>query len=366
MQLGPYTLENRLILAPMAGVTDRPFRLLCRKLGAGMAIAEMMSANPALRDTEKSLLRADHTGESGIRAIQIAGADPVWMADAAQYNAERGAQLIDINMGCPAKKVCNKYAGSALMADLELAEKIIQAVVNAVRVPVTVKMRSGVSANSRNAIELALRAQEAGVTAITVHGRTRDQLYKGQAEYDSVRSVKQALSIPVIANGDIDTPQKAADVLQTTGCDALMIGRAAHGNPWIFREINHFLTCGSTMAAPTLHEVAIVMLEHVRELQAFYGTYKGVRIARKHVGWYLQESESGRLFSDVFNQIESADEQLQALHHYFAQQDFEQQQVDSSFLPELFTRQSYLNQACFLDSPFNKTFPSNTSAAIAA
>ncbi len=317
MQLGPYSLPNRLILAPMAGVTDLPFRLLCRRLGAGMAVGEMISANPDLRDSEKSRQRTDHSGESGVRAIQIAGADPQWMAEAAVYNVARGAQLIDINMGCPAKKVCHKYAGSALMAQPELALRIITAVVNAVDVPVTLKMRSGVSAAEKNALELALAAQEAGVVAITVHGRTRDQLYRGVAEYDTVRAVKQALRIPVIVNGDIDSPHKARRVLDETNADAVMIGRAAHGNPWIFREIDHYLRCGELVAPPTRAEVAATLLEHVQHLHGFYGAYKGLRIARKHVGWYVDAHVGGDTFRAAFNQLHDADAQLRAIEHFF-------------------------------------------------
>jgi tRNA-dihydrouridine synthase B len=272
-----------------------------------------MSANPQLRDTEKSLRRMDHCGESGIRAVQIAGAEPAWLAEAARFNVERGAQIIDINMGCPAKKVCNKYAGSALMADLPTAKLIIEATVQAVAVPVTVKMRAGPCATVRNAVELALIAQDAGAVAVTIHGRTRDQLYKGQAEYDTVAAVKQALSIPVIANGDIDSPAKAKWVLDNTGVDAVMIGRAAQGNPWIFREIQHYLDHGSELAPPSAEEVHEVMDRHVAQLHAFYGEYMGLRIARKHVGWYVDERANGELFRNQFNAIENAAEQRQAL-----------------------------------------------------
>ena len=333
MRLGPYTLPNPLWLAPMAGVTDRPFRQLCRELGAGQAVSEMMSANPQLRDTEKSLRRMDHSGESGIRAVQIAGAEPRWLAEAARFNVERGAQIIDINMGCPAKKVCNKYAGSALMADLPTAKAIIEATVQAVQslpnpVPVTVKMRAGPCAELRNAVELALIAQDAGAVAVTIHGRTRDQLYKGQAEYDTVAAVKQALSIPVIANGDIDSPAKAKWVLEQTGVDAVMIGRAAQGNPWIFREILHFLEHGTALAPPSAEEVHEVMDRHVAQLHAFYGEYMGLRIARKHVGWYVDERANGEAFRARFNAIEDAAEQRQALAAFLlttTSTDFQQQ-----------------------------------------
>ena len=333
MRLGPYTLPNPLWLAPMAGVTDRPFRQLCRELGAGQAVSEMMSANPQLRDTEKSLRRMDHSGESGIRAVQIAGAEPRWLAEAARFNVERGAQIIDINMGCPAKKVCNKYAGSALMADLPTAKAIIEATVQAVQslpnpVPVTVKMRAGPCAELRNAVELALIAQDAGAVAVTIHGRTRDQLYKGQAEYDTVAAVKQALSIPVIANGDIDSPAKAKWVLEQTGVDAVMIGRAAQGNPWIFREILHFLEHGTALAPPSAEEVHEVMDRHVAQLHSFYGEYMGLRIARKHVGWYVDERANGEAFRARFNAIEDAAEQRQALAAFLlttTSTDFQQQ-----------------------------------------
>ena len=333
MRLGPYTLPNPLWLAPMAGVTDRPFRQLCRELGAGQAVSEMMSANPQLRDTEKSLRRMDHSGESGIRAVQIAGAEPRWLAEAARFNVERGAQIIDINMGCPAKKVCNKYAGSALMADLPTAKAIIEATVQAVQslpnpVPVTVKMRAGPCAELRNAVELALIAQDAGAVAVTIHGRTRDQLYKGQAEYGTVAAVKQALSIPVIANGDIDSPAKAKWVLEQTGVDAVMIGRAAQGNPWIFREILHFLEHGTALAPPSAEEVHEVMDRHVAQLHAFYGEYMGLRIARKHVGWYVDERANGEAFRARFNAIENAAEQRQALAAFLlttTSTDFQQQ-----------------------------------------
>ncbi|QGX39456.1 tRNA dihydrouridine synthase DusB [Permianibacter aggregans] len=319
MQVGPYQLPNALWLAPMAGVTDRPFRQLCRDLGAGQAVAEMISANPALWDTEKTQRRMDHAGESGLRAVQIAGADPDWMAEAARFNAERGAQIIDINMGCPAKKVCHKYAGSALMADLKLAQDIIRAVVEAVDIPVTVKMRTGPKPDLINAVSLAQMAEAAGATLVTVHGRTRDQLYKGFAQHETVTAVKQAVRIPVIANGDIDSPEKAKQILEQTGVDALMIGRAAQGNPWIFREIQHFLETGERLPPPSLEEVQHVMDRHLAQLHSFYGEYKGLRIARKHVGWYLEGRPGGEAFKAQFHQIEDAGEQRRRLTAFWQQ-----------------------------------------------
>ncbi|MFC3684275.1 tRNA dihydrouridine synthase DusB [Hydrogenophaga luteola] len=291
MQLGPYTLQNALFVAPMAGVTDRPFRKLCKRLGAGYAVSEMVTSRPDLQDSLKTSRRADHSGEPGPIAVQIAGTDAQMMADAARYNIDRGAQIIDINMGCPAKKVCNKWAGSALMQDEALALQIVEAVVEAAApqgVPVTLKMRTGWCANVKNAPVIAKAAEAAGVQMLTVHGRTREQGYKGFAEHDTVAAIKRAVRIPVVANGDIDSPHKAAEVLRHTGADAIMIGRAAQGRPWIFREIAHFLATGQELPAPDLMEVKSWLLDHLEDHYSLYGEYTGVRSARKHLGWYAQ------------------------------------------------------------------------------
>ncbi len=291
MQIGPYALPNALFVAPMAGVTDRPFRKLCKKLGAGYAVSEMVTSRPDLQHSLKTSRRADHQGEPAPIAVQIAGTDAAMMADAARHNIDRGAQIIDINMGCPAKKVCNKWAGSALMQDEALAMEIVEAVVAACAphgVPVTLKMRTGWCASTKNAPRLARAAEAAGVQMLTVHGRTRDQGYKGQAEHDTVAAIKAMLRIPVVANGDISSPQAAAAVLRQTGADALMVGRAAQGRPWIFREIAHYLATGTELAPPSFAEVKAWMLEHLVEHVSLYGEDTGVRSARKHLGWYVQ------------------------------------------------------------------------------
>jgi len=291
MQLGPYTLPNALFVAPMAGVTDRPFRKLCKRLGAGYAVSEMVTSRPDLQDSLKTSRRADHSGEPGPIAVQIAGTDAAMMADAARYNIDRGAQIIDINMGCPAKKVCNKWAGSALMQDEALAIEIVEAVVAASAphgVPVTLKMRTGWCADVRNAPTLALAAEAAGVMMLTVHGRTREQGYKGFAEHDTVAHIKSRVKIPVVANGDITSPQAARDVLDRTGADAIMIGRAAQGRPWIFREIAHFLATGEALPPPELMDVKAWLLDHLEDHYSLYGDFTGVRSARKHLGWYVQ------------------------------------------------------------------------------
>ena len=319
MQIGPYYIDNPLILAPMAGVTDRPFRQLCKQLGAGMTVSEMIAANPKLWNSRKSLLRADHSGEPGIRSVQIAGADPDIMALAAAHNVENNAQLIDINMGCPAKKVCNKAAGSALLEYPKLVESILNSVVAAVDVPVTLKIRTGTDQNNINGLEIAKIAEQAGIQALAVHGRTRACAYRGEAEYDTIAAIKDAISIPVIANGDITTPEKALEVKYKTGADALMIGRAAQGQPWIFREISHFLTTGEKLAPPSLDEVAAILLQHLAGLHEFYGELMGCRIARKHVGWYLKAQSNERAFRKQFNQLEQADQQIAALNQYFQQ-----------------------------------------------
>ena len=319
MQIGPYALPNALFVAPMAGVTDRPFRQLCRQFGAGYAVSEMVTSRKDLWHTLKTSRRANHEGEPGPIAVQIAGTEPGMMAEAAAYNIERGAQIIDINMGCPAKKVCNKWAGSALMQDEALALQIVEAVVAACephRVPVTLKMRTGWCQTYKNALSIARAAEQAGVQMVTVHGRTREQGYKGQAEYDTIAAVKAALHIPVVANGDITSPEKAREVLQATGADALMIGRAAQGRPWIFREIGHYLATGEHLAPPLVAEVRRALLEHLQDHYSLYGEYTGVRSARKHIGWYVRDLPDAELFRQQMNTLESADQQWTAVGNY--------------------------------------------------
>lgn len=301
----------------MAGITDQPFRQLCCRLGAGLAVSEMLSSNPKVWDTEKSKLRMIHHADAGIRSVQIAGSDPEEMAFAAQVNAENGAQIIDINMGCPAKKVNKKLAGSALLKAPELVESIVKAVVNAVNVPVTLKIRTGWCENTRNGIEIAKIAEHNGIQSLAVHGRTRSDFYKGNAEYDTIKAIKKGISIPVVANGDITTAEKAEHVLHYTGADAVMIGRAAQGRPWIFREINHFLKTGQHLDAPSWNEISSILIGHVQELHQFYGDFMGVRIARKHVSWYMQTHAQGKSFRSSFNALESTSEQLDALNMYF-------------------------------------------------
>ena len=302
----------------MAGVTDRPFRQLCRRLGASLAVSEMLSSNPKVWDTDKSRQRMNHAGEPGIRAVQIAGCEPDLMAAAARLNVSKGAQIIDINMGCPAKKVNKKMAGSALMQYPDLIQDILQAVVAAVDVPVTLKMRTGWHPDHKNAVEIAQLAERCGIQSLAVHGRTRACMYKGEAEYDTIRAVKQAINIPVIANGDIRSPQQAKRVLDDTGADAIMIGRGAQGNPWIFGQIAHYLETGTELPAPAIDDVADTVLQHVSHLHQFYGEFMGSRIARKHVGWYLKEQAPATDFRQQFNGIEDAQQQLQALKTYFA------------------------------------------------
>ena len=316
--IGPYTLPNPLIVAPMAGVTDRPFRQLCRRLGAGLEVSEMVIADSKLWHTRKSRTRMNHDGEPEPRSVQIAGGDPEMMADAARRNAELGAQIIDINMGCPAKKVCNKAAGSALMRDERLVGEILEAVVQAVDVPVTLKMRTGWSAEHRNAPVIARMAEQAGIQALAIHGRTREDKYNGQAEYDTIAEIKSRVRIPVFANGDITSPEKARYVLDHTGADGLLIGRAAQGRPWIFREILHYLETGEHLPEPSLDEVERILVEHLTELHRFYGETLGVRIARKHVGWYLQSHDTRKQFRNRFNAIDDAREQKDSIHEYFA------------------------------------------------
>lgn len=301
----------------MAGVTDHTFRELCRRFGAALAVSEMLSSNPLVWQSEKSQNRMGHRQETGIRSVQIAGSDPEQMAAAAQYNVEIGADIIDINMGCPAKKVNKKLAGSALLQYPELVEHIIQAVVKAVSVPVTLKIRTGWDPEHRNGVQIARIAEDNGIQALAVHGRTKACMYKGEAEYDTIAAIKQQVKIPVIANGDITSPEKAQFVLDYTGADAIMIGRAAQGRPWIFREVAHYLATGEKLAAPAIAEVQQIMLEHVQGLHQLYGAYAGARIARKHVGWYLAEHDAAGLFRSEFNGIEQAEQQLDALNDYF-------------------------------------------------
>ena len=320
MQIGPFALPNQLFVAPMAGVTDRPFRQLCRRLGAGYAVSEMVTSRKDLWHTLKTSRRADHAGEPGPIAVQIAGTDAAMMADAARYNIDRGAQIIDINMGCPAKKVCNVFAGSALMRDEPLALAIVEAVVAACAprgVPVTLKMRTGWCAAERNAVRLARAAEAAGVALLTVHGRTREQGYKGQAEYDTIAAVKTAVRVPVVANGDVDSPAKALQVLKATGADALMIGRAAQGRPWIFREIGHFLSTGEHLPAPATQEVKQWLVEHLHEHYGLYGDHLGVLTARKHIGWAVRALPGGEAFRAAMNTLESVDAQVRAVATFF-------------------------------------------------
>jgi tRNA-dihydrouridine synthase B len=317
-KIGPYTLPNPLIVAPMAGVTDRPFRQLCRRMGAGLAVSEMVIADSKLWHTRKSRTRLNHQGEPEPRSVQIAGGDPEMLADAARQNAEFGAQIIDINMGCPAKKVCNKAAGSALMKDEKLVRAILEAVVAAVDIPVTLKMRTGWDRDNRNAPVIARMAEDAGIQALAVHGRTRADKYNGNAEYDTIAAVKASVGIPVFANGDITTPEKARQVLAHTGADGLLIGRGAQGRPWIFREILHYLETGTHLSEPPLDEVEQILAGHLAELHSFYGEKMGVRIARKHVGWYLQSHDQNKQFRTRFNAIEDALEQKDSIEQYFA------------------------------------------------
>jgi tRNA-dihydrouridine synthase B len=310
MQIGPHTLPNQLVLAPMAGISDRPFRKLCRSLGAGMAVSEMISANAMVWENKKTRQRINHEGEPGPVVVQIAGADPDILALAAQENVRFGADIIDINMGCPAKKVCNKQAGSALLANEDLVSRILDKVVNSVEVPVTLKIRTGTDPDSRNACRIAEIAEQSGVQSLAIHGRTRQCAFRGEAEYETIRQVKQQVNIPVIANGDISTPEKAAKVLTLTGADGLMIGRPARGNPWIFSQINHYLETGQQLPPPDISEVRDVLLAHLQELYDFYGEYTGVRTARKHIAWYSKGFFSSNEFRREIMQVESSAEQL--------------------------------------------------------
>ncbi len=304
----------------MAGVTDRPFRQLCKTLGAGYAVSEMAASNPRLWASEKSSRRTDHAGEMEPKAVQIAGADPYDLAECARFNVERGAQIIDINMGCPVKKVCNNWCGSALLQHEDLVQRILDAVVNAVDVPVTLKFRTGWDRQNKNALTIARMAEEAGIAMLTLHGRTRADGYKGDAEYDTIAAVKSAVKIPVVANGDITTPDKAKFVLDYTGADAVMIGRAAQGRPWICREIDYFLRTGAYLPPPLVDEVRELMHEHLPAHYAFYGEYLGVRTARKHIGWYVEDLPGGEEFRQRMNRLESTAEQLSAVDEFFKSQ----------------------------------------------
>ena len=318
MRIGPYLIDPPVVLAPMAGVTDKPFRLLCKQLGAGLAVSEMTNADPKLWHTRKSLHRMDHVGEPEPVSVQIAGYDPAMLAEAARFNVANGAQLIDINMGCPAKKVCNVWSGSALLQDEPLVARIVKAVVDAVEVPVTLKIRTGWDRENRNALSIARIAEDNGIAALAVHGRTRADKYAGEAEYDTIAAVKAAVRIPVLANGDVCTPQQAKHVLEVTGADALMIGRGAQGRPWIFREIAHYLATGELLPEPDPAEVATILLGHLEHLHAFYGEPAGVRIARKHLGWYAKDRPENAAFRHVVNRAETASEQLRLTRDYFA------------------------------------------------
>lgn len=329
LAIGPHLLPNRVFVAPMAGVTDRPYRQLCKRLGAGYAVSEMAASNALLWATDKTTRRINHDGEIEPKAVQIAGADPAMMAQAARFNVDRGAQIIDINMGCPAKKVCNVAAGSALMQQPELIRRIVGAVIDAVGpqgIPVTLKMRTGWDHEHRNAPQIAAMAQDLGVAMITIHGRTRADKYQGQAEYDTIASIKQRTAIPIVANGDIDSPHKALSVIRHTGADAVMIGRAAQGRPWIFRQIAHYLQTGELLPDPTEADIARWLTDHLRDHYNFYGESAGVRIARKHIGWYLKGLPGAKIFRDALNRLESTEDQLRAIEHFFAQRHDAQRQ----------------------------------------
>ena len=317
MQIGPYRIDPPVVLAPMAGVTDKPFRLLCKRLGAGLAVSEMTTADPRLWQTRKSLKRMDHEGEPEPVSVQIAGYDPTMLAEAARFNVANGAQMIDINMGCPAKKVCNVWSGSALLQDEPLVARIVKAVVDAVDVPVTLKIRTGWDRQHKNALTIARIAEDNGIAALAVHGRTRADKYEGHAEYDTIAAVKSAACIPVLANGDITTPQQARYVLDVTGADAVMIGRGAQGRPWIFREISHYLATGELLRQPSPSDISTILLGHLEHLYAFYGEQAGVRIARKHLGWYAKDRPENTAFRDVVNRAENAGDQLRLTRDYF-------------------------------------------------
>jgi tRNA-dihydrouridine synthase B len=317
MRIGAHVLRNNLFVAPMAGVTDRPFRQLCKRFGAGLAVSEMVSSNSLLWGSEKTKRRANHEGEVSPISVQIAGADPQMMADAARYNVDEGAQIIDINMGCPAKKVCNVMAGSALLKDEPLVGRIVEAVVKAVDVPVTLKFRTGWDTHNKNALAIAKIAEDAGIQLLSIHGRTRACGYKGHAEYDTIRAVKAITTLPVIANGDITTPEEAKHVLAYTGADGVMIGRAAQGRPWIFREIEHYLATGAHLSPPLVAEIRSVLVEHLQDLYAFYGLETGVKVARKHISWYTKGLHGSAAFRRAMNQLTGCAEQLAAVKAFF-------------------------------------------------
>ena len=319
MRIGRFELKNNLIVAPMAGVTDRPFRQLCKRMGAGMAVSEMVASNSLLWGSEKTKRRANHDGEVDPISVQIAGADPQMLADAARYNVDEGAQIIDINMGCPAKKVCNVMAGSALLKDEPLVARILEAVVGAVDVPVTLKIRTGWDRTNRNALKVARIAQVSGIQALAIHGRTRACGFSGEAEYDTIAEVKAAVDIPVIANGDIDTPQRVKEVLERTRADAVMIGRAAQGRPWMFREVSHYLATGKELPPPEVEEIHRVLLAHLNDLYSFYGEHTGVRVARKHISWYTKGLAGSASFRHAMNQLQTCAEQLAAVNEFFAE-----------------------------------------------
>jgi tRNA-dihydrouridine synthase B len=319
MQIGSHTLRNNLFVAPMAGVTDRPFRQLCKKFGAGLAVSEMVASNSLLWGSQKTLRRANHEGEVEPISVQIAGADPAMMAQAARYNVEQGAQIVDINMGCPAKKVCNTMAGSALLKDESLVGRILEAVVDAVDVPVTLKFRTGWDAVNKNALKVAKIAEDSGVQLLSLHGRTRACGFSGQAEYDTIREVKRSTRLPVVANGDISTPEEAKQVLGYTGADGIMIGRAAQGRPWIFREIEHYLSTGEKLPHPLVSEIHCVLVAHLQELYAFYGRETGVKVARKHISWYTKGLAGSASFRHAMNQLASCEEQRDSVDRFFEQ-----------------------------------------------
>jgi tRNA-dihydrouridine synthase B len=328
MKIGPHLLDSPVIAAPMAGVTDQPFRNLCRKLGAALAVSEMVTSNTKLWKSKKTQFRLNHIGEDAPRAVQIAGTDPLQMAEAAKLNADLGAEIIDINMGCPAKKVCKAAAGSALLKDEPLVASILHTVVTSVDIPVTLKIRTGWSEESKNAIQIAKIAEEHGIQALTIHGRTRNDFFNGVAEYETIAEVKSAIKIPIIANGDIDSPKKAFEVLKFTHADAVMIGRAAQGSPWIFREIAHYLRTKEEMPPPTINERKDILLEHLGELYNFYGEERAVRLARKHVSWYLGDLPGSREFRSVFNALESGKTQVNAIIEFLDQMVYQQNLID--------------------------------------